>query len=183
MHTGLSPTSNNEEPLLRVHHAPWTIGIFVRPFRCVLANSFLLLVGASPPRIENRLKFTKLELAHSMAFDNIYVFSRRRQRAPQGVRRFNCWIVRQVLYKSLCSLLEYEDDDIEDVFEQSFEVSFTDCFGASHSALLLPQGDKIRVNHANKHVSSLLSWWVMNILSKVFLLDCKLLYLFLLGFR
>ena len=51
----------------------------VRPFRCVLANGFLLLVAASPPRIENRLKITKLEfndlvfeLATSMAFDTIY---------------------------------------------------------------------------------------------------------------
>ena len=27
---------------------------FVRPFRCLLANGFLLLVGDSPPRIENK---------------------------------------------------------------------------------------------------------------------------------
>ena len=61
---------------------------FVRPFRCVLANGFLLLVGASQPRIENRLKITKLEfdslvfeLAFSIAFDTIYVVSWRRRRA------------------------------------------------------------------------------------------------------
>ena len=37
---------------------------FVSPFRCMLANGFLLLVGASPPRIENagnRFVITKLE--------------------------------------------------------------------------------------------------------------------------
>ena len=52
---------------------------FVRPFRCVLADGFLLHVGASPPRIENRLKITNLEfnflvfeLAASLAFDTIY---------------------------------------------------------------------------------------------------------------
>ena len=52
----------------------------------MLANGFLLLVGASPPRIENRLKITKLEfynlvfeLAPSKASDTIYVVSRREQ--------------------------------------------------------------------------------------------------------
>ena len=34
----------------------------LRPLRCVLANGFLLLVGANSPRIENRLKTTKLEV-------------------------------------------------------------------------------------------------------------------------
>ena len=54
----------------------------------MLANGFLLLVGASRPSIENRLKITKLEfnnlvfeLAPSMAFDTIYVISRRKQLA------------------------------------------------------------------------------------------------------
>ena len=63
---------------------------FVRPFRRVLANGFLLLVGASLPRIENRLKVTNsecnklvFELPPSMAFDTIYVVSRRRQLRPQ----------------------------------------------------------------------------------------------------
>ena len=51
---------------------------FARPFRCVLANSFLSLVDASPPRIENRLKIANLEfinlifeLGPSMAFDTM----------------------------------------------------------------------------------------------------------------
>ena len=54
----------------------------------MLANGFLLLVGASLPRIVNRLKITKLELnnllvfglAPSMAFDTIYVVSIKRHR-------------------------------------------------------------------------------------------------------
>ena len=52
---------------------------------------FLLLVGASRPIIENRLKITTVELNNvlfkldlSMAFDSIYVVSSRRQRAHQG---------------------------------------------------------------------------------------------------
>ena len=56
---------------------------FVRPFRCVSANGFLLLVGASLPRIENRSKITKLvlnnlsfELAPITAFDTIFAFPR-----------------------------------------------------------------------------------------------------------
>ena len=51
---------------------------FVHPFLCVLSNGFLLLVGDSPPKIENELKITKLELSNlgfelapSMEFDII----------------------------------------------------------------------------------------------------------------
>ena len=62
---------------------------FVRPCRCMLANGiFFTLVCASPPKIENGLKITKLEfnnlvfeLAPSIAFDNIYVVSLKRQQA------------------------------------------------------------------------------------------------------
>ena len=82
------PPPSIKEPLLRVHQAPLTIGIFCSPLWCVLTNGFLLLVGASLPRIENILAITKLkpndfvfELAPSMAFDTKYVFSRRRQQA------------------------------------------------------------------------------------------------------
>ena len=59
-----------------------------RHVQCVLAEGYSLLVGASPPRIENRLKITELEinnfvfeLAPSMIFDSIYVVSRERQGA------------------------------------------------------------------------------------------------------
>ena len=55
---------------------------FVRPFRCLLAYGFLLLFGASPPRIENMLEVSNLkcnnliiELALSMSFDTIYVYA------------------------------------------------------------------------------------------------------------
>ena len=65
---------------------------FFRPFRCVLANGFLLLVSASPTRIENKLKITKLEFnnlvfefAASMAFDTKYLVSRRRLRVLQTI--------------------------------------------------------------------------------------------------
>ena len=62
---------------------------FVCPyFQYVLANVVLLLVGASPPRIENILFNTKLEfnnsvfkLAATMAFDTICVVPGRRQQA------------------------------------------------------------------------------------------------------
>ena len=46
----------------------------------MLANGFLLLVGASPPKIQNGSKITKLEfnnliheLAPGMVFDTIYM--------------------------------------------------------------------------------------------------------------
>ena len=86
MLAGLAPTSNKER-LVREQEES-----FVRPFRRVLADGFLLLVGASPSRIENILKITKLEYIHvvfelapSMTFESIYFVSRRsRQRTLQS---------------------------------------------------------------------------------------------------
>ena len=67
-------------------HEQWEF--FARPFWSVLANGYLLLVGASLSRIDNKYKITELEfsnlvseLAPSMTFDTIHVVSRKRQRA------------------------------------------------------------------------------------------------------
>nr|UUF95670.1 ubiquitin E3 ligase [Laodelphax striatellus] len=54
------------------------------------------------------------------------------------------------LYNSLKALLEYEGDDMEDTFMQTFRVGYTDVFGSSLTHELKPNGDKIFVNQQNK---------------------------------
>jgi len=56
-----------------------------------------------------------------------------------------------VLYKSLKSMLDYENDDMEDVFMQTFRISYCDIFGDAIFHELKPEGDKIFVNQDNKH--------------------------------
>ncbi|CAG0922014.1 unnamed protein product [Notodromas monacha] len=76
------------------------------------------------------------------------------------------FIVPQVLYRSLCSLLDYNQPDVEDVYEQTFEIAVRDCFGEFQKKCLKPGGDKIRVNHENKlefvkmYADYLLNWSV-----------------------
>lgn len=55
-----------------------------------------------------------------------------------------------VLYNGLTDLLEYEGDDIEDVFSQTFRICFTDPFGSVISHDLKPKGYAILVNQSNK---------------------------------
>ena len=47
---------------------------------------------------------------------------------------------RQTLYRSLQSMLEYSGDDMEDVFMQTFQVGYTDVFGANLTHDLRPNG-------------------------------------------
>ena len=81
MLAGLARTSNKENRYSSCTMWHEQYEYFVRPFLWVLANGFLSLVGASPPRIENWLKITKLEFnnlvfefAPSEAFDTIICF-------------------------------------------------------------------------------------------------------------
>lgn len=55
----------------------------------------------------------------------------------------------------MSELLEYEDDDIEEVFMQTFKVSYQDVFGATITHELKQNGGDILVNQSNKHVSIL----------------------------
>lgn len=57
-----------------------------------------------------------------------------------------------VMYGSLKNILEYEDDDIEEVFMQTFQISNQDVFGDIHVHTLKKNGDVIFVNQTNKKV-------------------------------
>ena len=57
-----------------------------------------------------------------------------------------------MLYKSLCELLEYVGEDIEDVFMQTFRISYKDVFGSTLTHDLKEKGDSIPVTQENKKV-------------------------------
>lgn len=55
------------------------------------------------------------------------------------------------LYRSLVELMEYEGDDMEDVFMQTFRVGYQDVFGTSLTHDLKTDGDNIVVSQSSKH--------------------------------
>ncbi|XP_065205619.1 ubiquitin-protein ligase E3A isoform X2 [Planococcus citri] len=68
-----------------------------------------------------------------------------------------------VIYNSLKSLLDHQDDDVEDVYMQTFRISFTDIFGNVVYHDLLPEGDKIPVSLYNKkHFVDLYADFLLN---------------------
>ena len=54
-------------------------------------------------------------------------------------------------------MLEYTGDDMEDVFMQTFQVGYTDVFGANLTHDLRPNGAQQPVNRGNVQVSGELS--------------------------
>ena len=59
----------------------------------------------------------------------------------------------QTLAKSLQELLDYTEDDIEEVFMQTFQIGYKDVFGSTLTHDLKENGSQINVNQQNKHVS------------------------------
>lgn len=55
-----------------------------------------------------------------------------------------------VLYNSLKSILDHQDNDMEEVFMQTFKICYKDVFGNALDHELKPDGDKIFVNQDNK---------------------------------
>ncbi|XP_048526235.1 ubiquitin-protein ligase E3A isoform X2 [Dendroctonus ponderosae] len=56
-----------------------------------------------------------------------------------------------ILYSSLKQMLEYEDSDLEEVFMQTFRISYQDVFGTIINYDLKDKGDKIPVTQENKY--------------------------------
>ena len=54
------------------------------------------------------------------------------------------------VWKGLQELLAYEGDDMEEVFMQPFQISYTDLFGSVITAELKEGGSEIMVNQENK---------------------------------
>lgn len=64
------------------------------------------------------------------------------------------FIFLQELYNGLKNLLDYEEDDIEEMFMQTFRICYKDAFGELVYHDLIDNGDQITVNHVNKRVCS-----------------------------
>lgn len=56
------------------------------------------------------------------------------------------------IYNSLKALLDYDAEDIEDTFMQTFRISYQDVFGTVLVHDLIENGDLVIVNHDNKQV-------------------------------
>lgn len=56
------------------------------------------------------------------------------------------------LYNGLKNLLDYEEDDIEEMFMQTFRICYKDAFGEIVYHDLIDNGDNVTVNHMNKKV-------------------------------
>ena len=60
-------------------------------------------------------------------------------------------LFQQVLFNSLQSLLDYEDD-VEETFMQTFQISLQDLFGAPLTFDLKENGSSCPVNNKNREV-------------------------------
>lgn len=56
------------------------------------------------------------------------------------------------LYKSLQDMLDYKGLDMEDVFEQTFKISYSDVFGELVEHELVPHGSEVLVGQHNKRL-------------------------------
>lgn len=56
-----------------------------------------------------------------------------------------------VLFNSLKSMLDHPENDMEEVFMQTFRICYKDVFGNTLDHELKPEGDKLLVNQDNKH--------------------------------
>lgn len=54
------------------------------------------------------------------------------------------------LYRSLKSMLDYDGGDMEDIFMQTFKITYSNVFGETVEHELKPNGDDITVNQENK---------------------------------
>lgn len=55
-----------------------------------------------------------------------------------------------ILYNSLKSIIDHQENDMEEVFMQTFKICYKDVFGNALDHELKPDGDKISVNQDNK---------------------------------
>ena len=79
------------------------------------------------------------------------------------------FIPLQTLAKSLQDLLDYTEDDIYDVFMQTFQIGYKDVFGSSLTHDLKENGNQIHVTQENKQVCKKgLRLWCLMPLSTIF---------------
>lgn len=57
-----------------------------------------------------------------------------------------------MLYNSLKQMLDYNEPDLDEVFMQTFRISYQDVFGTIINYDLKDKGDRIPVTQENKYV-------------------------------
>jgi len=109
----------------------------------------------NPTSFENDAQFTLIGIVVGLALYNNIILDMRfpmvvyRKLMGQKGTFEDLNELSPTLFRSLTSMLEYQGDDMEDVFMQSFQVGFTDVFGAKLTHDLRPDGSQVMVNRTN----------------------------------
>ncbi|KAF0303632.1 Ubiquitin-protein ligase E3A [Amphibalanus amphitrite] len=109
----------------------------------------------NPTSFENDAQFTLIGIVVGLALYNNVILDMRfpmvvyRKLMGQKGTFEDLAELSPTLYRSLQSMLEYEGDDMEDVFMQTFQVGYTDVFGANLTHDLRANGAQIPVNRSN----------------------------------
>ena len=133
--------------------------IFHPDFGMFVQNDDTQTVWFNSTSFENEAQFTLIGIVLGLAiYNNIILavnFPMIVYRKLMGVKGsfadMEEW--NPVLYQSLQSMLNYQEADMEDVFMQTFKITYKDVFGSTIEHELKPNGDSIFVNQDNKQVN------------------------------
>ncbi|XP_050080108.1 ubiquitin-protein ligase E3A [Anopheles maculipalpis] len=130
--------------------------IFNPDFGMFMTNEDSNTVWFNPVSFENEAQFTLIGIVLGLAiYNNIILavnFPMVVYRKLMGMKGSFLDLKDQnpVLFNSLKSLLEYTENDMEEVFIQTFKIAYRDVFGTILEHELKPNGDQIFVTQDNK---------------------------------
>ncbi|XP_035901101.1 ubiquitin-protein ligase E3A [Anopheles stephensi] len=130
--------------------------IFNPDFGMFMTNEDSNTVWFNPVSFENEAQFTLIGIVLGLAiYNNIILavnFPMVVYRKLMGMKGSFLDLKDQnpVLFNSLKSLLEHTENDMEEVFMQTFKIAYRDVFGTILEYELKPDGDKIFVTQDNK---------------------------------
>uniref|UniRef100_A0A182T4I7 Ubiquitin-protein ligase E3A n=1 Tax=Anopheles maculatus TaxID=74869 RepID=A0A182T4I7_9DIPT len=130
--------------------------IFNPDFGMFMTNEDSNTVWFNPVSFENEAQFTLIGIVLGLAiYNNIILavnFPMVVYRKLMGMKGsfFDLKDQNPVLFNSLKSLLEYTENDMEEVFMQTFKIAYRDVFGTILEYELKPDGDKMFITQDNK---------------------------------
>uniref|UniRef100_A0A2M4ADR0 Ubiquitin-protein ligase E3A n=1 Tax=Anopheles triannulatus TaxID=58253 RepID=A0A2M4ADR0_9DIPT len=130
--------------------------IFNPDYGMFVTNEDSSTVWFNPSSFENEAQFTLIGIVLGLAiYNNIILaveFPMVVYRKLMGMKGsfLDLKDLNPVLFNSLNSLLEYTENDMEEVFMQTFKIGYRDVFGNTLEHELKPDGDKIFVTQENK---------------------------------
>ena len=80
-----------------------------------------------------------------------YLYKKLKRNRPNLSTLSDLESIQPLLAKSLKFLLDYDKDDIEDVFDFTFQINYKDVFECVQTVDLKPNGANTKVNQQNKH--------------------------------